>query len=296
MAESHFQIAFPIPAGYRWQDFLTFYQRDKQQIAERTDNNLIEKATLIEGVPVKISMRRTDTALTVEFEADGSLPDKHTLMDTAERLLALKQPVVIFETQYCDHPEIGILIEKNAGLRIPQSISPWEAITWAVIGQQISVEAAVSIRRRLILVADKRHSSGLWCYPDPETVAAMSDQQLRQSGFSTTKASTIKRLARSNFCHFPHSTERVDVENIEKTLLAVKGIGPWTVNYTLLRGFSGLDGSLDGDVAVRRNLQKLLGLENKPDAKFTKDWLKQFTPWRALVAAHLWAVDKDKSF
>ena len=36
----------------------------------------------------------------------------------------------------------------------------------------------------------------------------------------------------------------------------LKGIGPWTVDYALLRGFARLDGSLHGDAAVRRQLQR----------------------------------------
>ena len=72
-------------------------------------------------------------------------------------------------------------------------------------------------------------------------------------------------------------------------LVGIRGIGPWTINYTLLRGFASVDGSLHGDVAVRRGLQKLLGRSEKIDADEAEAWLARFTPWRALVAAHLWA-------
>ncbi|MFT6552722.1 MAG: DNA-3-methyladenine glycosylase II [Zhongshania marina] len=78
--------------------------------------------------------------------------------------------------------------------------------------------------------------------------------------------------------------------------MAIRGIGPWTVNYVLLRGFGYLDGSLHGDVAVRRNLQLLLGREVKITAEETQVWLAQFSPWRALVAAHLWAMQSDDGF
>ena len=79
------------------------------------------------------------------------------------------------------------------------------------------------------------------------------------------------------------------VAEIRARLAAIRGIGPWTIEYTLLRGFGHLDGSLHGDVAVRRKLQLLLGREEQISAAETEHWLAQFTPWRALVAAHLWA-------
>jgi DNA-3-methyladenine glycosylase II len=80
------------------------------------------------------------------------------------------------------------------------------------------------------------------------------------------------------------------VDEIRARLLALKGIGPWTVDYALLRGFGWLDGSLHGDAAVRRGLQLLLGIEEKVSAKWVEDWLAGFSPWRALVGAHLWAL------
>ena len=85
------------------------------------------------------------------------------------------------------------------------------------------------------------------------------------------------------------------MQQIEQQLLAIKGIGPWTLNYCLLRGYGWPDGSLHGDVAVRRAIG-LLQKEEKPDAAAARIWLDQFQPWRALVAAHLWASLSDKSY
>jgi len=82
------------------------------------------------------------------------------------------------------------------------------------------------------------------------------------------------------------------VDTIRERLLAIRGVGPWTVNYALLRGFGWLDGSLHGDAAVRRAMQRL-GIGTYPEEKLSdaaaKAWLDDFTPWRALVGAHLWA-------
>jgi DNA-3-methyladenine glycosylase II len=83
------------------------------------------------------------------------------------------------------------------------------------------------------------------------------------------------------------------IAEMEEKLLLVSGIGPWTVNYALLRGFGWLDGSLHGDVAVRRGLQTLRNDAEKVTADEAERWLAEFSPWRALVAAHLWAMQMD---
>jgi DNA-3-methyladenine glycosylase II len=63
----------------------------------------------------------------------------------------------------------------------------------------------------------------------------------------------------------------------------------------LLRGYGHLDGPLHGDVAVRRALALLLKTDAM-DAAQTELWLRDFAPWRALVAAHLWASLSSTAF
>src|SRR3546814_5940217 len=79
------------------------------------------------------------------------------------------------------------------------------------------------------------------------------------------------------------------IEGLRERLLAIRGIGPWTVNYTLLRGYGWLDGSLHGDVAVRHGIEALLSTPDKLNEKQAQACLEEFSPWRALLAAPLWA-------
>ena len=72
-------------------------------------------------------------------------------------------------------------------------------------------------------------------------------------------------------------------------LLAIKGIGPWTVNYALLRGYGYPDCSLEGDVAIRTAFHRLLGGEARPDIPTTQRLLERYAPHRTMAAAYLWA-------
>ena len=168
-------------------------------------------------------------------------------------------------------------------------------LTTAIAVQDIpeGLAVAISLRRRLIQLAGQQHSGGLFCYPDAAAVAALDEDVLGQAGFSRAKSQTLLRLAREVVeGRLPLDQWQADApaEVIAEHLLALKGIGPWTVDYALLRGFARLDGSLHGDAAVRRQLQRLLGAEEKLTQPFVRDWLQPFAPWRALVAAHLWAL------
>ncbi len=214
-------------------------------------------------------------------------------------MLGLTQDIEAFEAGCRDHPQLGRLVMAQAGLRVPVAASVFEALTWAVMGQQISVAAAVSLRRKLIAAAGVRHSGGLLCYPDASDIVRLDDASLRQAGFSATKAATMRTISTlvvEGRLPLDDWALSVPVEEARQRLEAIRGIGPWTVNYTLLRGFGWLDGSLHGDVAVRRGLQTLLGAPEKPGERETRDWLAAFSPWRALVAAHLWAAQSATAY
>lgn len=295
--ETSFTI--PLPSDYRSGDVLAFHRRDVQTIAERVDDDEIHKGLIWEGRPACLRIALKPGTAEVGLAVDGGEAEAASVEAMARRMLGLTQDVDRFEREFAEHPEIGAVIARRTGLRVPATATPFEAITWAITGQQISVGAATSIRRRLIQAADVRHSEGLWCYPDAEQVLRLTEEGLRPLGFSATKARTIHALSTavaSGSLPLDAWVRAPDAEEIRARLGEVRGIGPWTISYALLRGFGWLDGSLHGDVAVRRNLQVLLGRAEKLTEAETEAWLAPFSPWRAMVAAHLWMMQADDGY
>ena len=285
-----------LPEDYRPEDILKFHRRDREEVAEQVTDSGLRKGLMWRGA---------SACLTVEFSGQhalGSLalasepgPDAEAaLRKMLTRMLGLDQSVARFEDAYRAHPVLSRLIAARPGLRVPVAASPFEALVWAIIGQQISVHAAISIRRRLILATGLQGPAPLYCHPDADRLANCTEDTLRTAGLTATKAASVRAVSIATAegrLPLEAWTTDFDAEAIANALLAVRGIGPWTVNYLLLRGYGWLDGSLHGDVAVRRSLQRLLGEAEPIDASRTATWLAQFSPWRALVGAHLWAAD-----
>lgn len=287
--------AIALPRSFRAGDILAFHRRDAQEIAERVTAKSLHKGLLWAEAPACLSVHFADGVAEAELAVDGEMiaSSEAAFQAMLRRMLGLTQDVEQFERRYRDHPQLGTLIAGRPGLRVPLTATPFEALTWAVTGQQISVSAAVSVRRKLIVAAGLRHSSGLLCYPEARQIASLAEEDLRQAGFSMSKARTLRSLAQlvaSDQLPLAEWLTSLPVDEIRQQLLAIRGIGPWTVNYGLLRGFGSLDGSLHGDAAVRRKLQSLLACPEKVSEDQARDWLAQFSPWRALVAAHLWAM------
>ncbi|MDO8038164.1 DNA-3-methyladenine glycosylase [Janthinobacterium sp. SUN137] len=285
----------PLPAGYRRDDVIAFHSRDTQAVAEQVTPTGLRKGILLAGVPVVLDVAFTQDAAICQADLDDNddtVADLQTPLHGALlNILGMRIDPQPFAQLAAADPLLAPLIHVNPGLRIVQSASPFEALTWAIIGQQINLPFAIALRRTFIVQAGRQHGSGLWCYPEARDVARLSVQDLTSRKFSRAKAETVLRLA-----HLVNDGELSlelppsgDVAAISQALLAVKGIGPWTVNYALLRGYGYADCSLHGDVAIRAALQKLLGEEVKPDMARTEQWLRQYAPHRTMAAAHLWA-------
>lgn len=300
--QTRYSLALSPPPAFRISDMLAFHRRDPHEIAERVNESLLEKGMIWQGAPACLSIHFSLGQIQTNLAVDGGTQNngRQNFEAMVRRMLGLTQEIESFEMHYADHPQLGGLIARQPGLRVPVAATPFEALTWAITGQQISVSAAVSLRRKLILAANFRHRSGLLCYPGAQQILAMPEETLRLAGFSKAKASallTVSRLVADGklpldaWAHdFPGA------EIMRKQLLAVRGIGPWTVNYTLLRGFGWLDGSLHGDAAIRRGLQTLLGSQDKVDENAAEIWLAQFSPWRALIGAHIWAIQSSVAY
>lgn len=284
---SSFTLALPphfsVPA------FLDFHGRDQHAISEQVESNVLRKAVTLDGRPCLLAL---DFNQPGQVRATARTLTRTALSRQTRAMLGLDQAVHTFEQAVTGQATpLGQLVDRQRGLRVPQSATPFEALSWAIIGQQISVSAATAIRRRFIQLAGQTRISGLHCYPDAAAVNQLDASALRSVGFSASKAETLLTVSQ---CCCEHALlpdalhSETDAQSTEQALLGIRGLGPWSVNYTLLRGYGYLDGSLHGDVAVQKALQQLLAMKARPTAKATRDWLAAFTPWRALVAAHLW--------
>ena len=281
----------PLPQGYRRDDILAFHSRDTEGLAERVEPQRIRKGVLIEGVPVLLDVRFQDDAADCTIDADGALsePALHLINDALQNILALRIDPAPFLAAVRTDPLLGEVAARQSALRIVQSATIFEALTWAIIGQQINLTFAIALRRTFIEQAGRAHSSGLWCYPEARDVSRLAPEQLTTRKFSRSKAETLLRLAQLVDSGQLALEREGNVADVSAALLAVKGIGPWTVNYTLLRGYGYPDCSLHGDVAIRAALQHLLGEPEKPDMARTEMLLANYAPNRTMAAAHLWA-------
>jgi 3-methyladenine DNA glycosylase/8-oxoguanine DNA glycosylase len=194
-----------------------------------------------------------------------------------------------FERQIAAGPHAR-LIEGREGQTVPQVPNVWDGLVWVVAGQQISLAVAFALRRRLTQAVGSRLAEDLWAPPSAEQVAALSPEDLYALGFSKAKTSYILAAARA-------AREGLDLESwrakdpaeIEAGLLSLHGLGPWSVNYLMMRAYGLPDQVPVGDAALVRSLAEFFGLPARPNPRETRELMEPFAPWRSLATFHFWA-------
>jgi 3-methyladenine DNA glycosylase/8-oxoguanine DNA glycosylase len=245
----------------------------------------LKKALLIEGEPslVEISFQTNTAAVCV----DGG--NSFAAHRAVVRMLGIDSEASAFERQFAEDPLLGALFERQRGLRIPLTPEPWEAIAWAIMGQQISLKAAVALRRELITALGSPHASGLRAHPSAKDVAELDVEALRKLKFSRSKAEYLIAAAKAVASgELPVANLRdFSAKHSARLLGNVRGIGPWTIQYAFLRGFGFADCLPSGDAGLAQGLGRLCG--QRPDEAQIRETMSRFAPWRSLATYHVWA-------
>jgi DNA-3-methyladenine glycosylase II len=280
----------PLPNDFRRTEVLAFHRRDPEQRAERVVGTLLDKALVVSGEPVVVRVALEGDTVSYESDQPATLHGE-ALRRIVAGLLGLNADPGPFEAMATDDPLIGPAVRQQRGLRIPQTATPFEAITWAITGQQITLGFAITLRRRLIDAVGVPASGGLIAYPEAAQVVALTADELGALQYSRAKADALLRVAGMVVDGELDFTElaQLPAEQALARLVAIKGIGPWTAHYTQMRGLGMLDCSLHGDVAVRKAISRLRGDGVKVEQKEAAHILSAYAPYRSLAAAHLWA-------
>jgi AraC family transcriptional regulator of adaptative response / DNA-3-methyladenine glycosylase II len=182
---------------------------------------------------------------------------------------------------------LGAAVAARPGLRSPGHVDPHELAVRAVLGQQVTVAAARTLAGRLAQrygAPLAEPSGGLsTLFPtaaalaeaDPADLAMPVARQLALRGLCAALAEGAVRL-----------DPGADREQAAAELLALRGIGPWTVGYLRMRALGDPDVFLPGDAGVRHGLARL----GQPgDPKSAARAAAAWAPWRSYAVHHLWA-------
>jgi DNA-3-methyladenine glycosylase II len=174
--------------------------------------------------------------------------------------------------------------------------SLFEMLVIAITEQQISLAAAYRIRTRII----ERFGdpvNGLWAFPTARRLSESSVVDLTTCGLSQRKAEYVKGLAYevANGLLDLDQLEAMSDEEVRSLLLQVRGLGPWSADYFLVRGLSRPDRVPADDLGIRSIVGRYLGHGQRLSPQGTMRKLSSFKPYRGLAAFYLLAYERLSS-
>lgn len=294
------EFTLKLPDGFDSHYMMRYHLRDKNSLSEYFEHGIFTKALWINRKPLIIHLRIDKVSAHCYWQASEAntninnaeeQPDGVLVHQQVMRLLGLNTNITAFQTHLKKCEQHIKQLSLSPKIYIPMTATPFEALVWAIIGQQINLTFASSLRQALINLAGPTvENSELRIHPSATEIAALAPQQLIDIRFSRAKAQYLITAAQAivNGELDLNQLETGSAVAAERKLCSIKGIGRWTARYVMMRGLGFADCAPIGDSGLHSALQQFYRLDKRPSTEEAEQLMKPFSPFRTQATSYLW--------
>jgi 3-methyladenine DNA glycosylase/8-oxoguanine DNA glycosylase len=248
----------------------------------RARGGVVARLLHVGATPVIVHVwRRRDGPVVLRATPAQRLDDSDALDVAIERVrfaLGLDDDLSEFYDRFRGDRLLGPAIRRRPWLRPRRRPWPWEALAWAVTKQLIDSPRAAAIQRRIVGRWGRRVSA-LRDVPDAATIARVAPAELASMDLAPSRALSLIRAAREV------AGGRADLSraDAERRLLAIPGIGTWTVRCLGLYGRGDPDALPSGDLGFLKLIGRLAGLGRRAVPEEVEEFFDPYAPFRGLA-------------
>ncbi|QCI66818.1 helix-turn-helix domain-containing protein [Phreatobacter stygius] len=275
---------------YDWPAMLAFLSARAIAGIEHVEGQTYWRSIALDGVQGVLSVSPADgnaLAATIRFPRLSALP---AIIARLRRVFDLAADPRAITAHLAEDPALAPLVSARPGLRVPGAWDGFELAMRAVLGQQITVAAAIRLAGRLVqahgmpLAEPTGHLTHVFPTPD---VLAVAD--LRTLGMPASRAATLSAVAAAVVADPDLFGATRELDEAVDRLRAIKGVGQWTAHYIALRQLREPDAFPAADIGLMRAMADQDG--RRPAANELMARAERWRPWRAYAAQHLWASE-----
>ncbi|WP_347169500.1 DNA-3-methyladenine glycosylase [Pseudomonas salmasensis] len=224
--------------------------------------------------------------VTVDFPEPAAMPEIERRL---RRMFDLDAVPEVINAQLSQDPLMAQLVAARPGLRLPGTWDGLELAIRAVLGQQITVVAAIRLAGKLVAQYGQPlqtpHAGITHLFPTPEVLAAAD---LATLGMPKARGRTLSGVAQALLDDPQLFEPKASLQDGVARLVALPGIGEWTAQYIAMRQLREADAFASGDIGL---INALAALEGGPvSARQLLARAEAWRPLRAYAAQHLWTT------
>lgn len=288
-------VSIDAPLNFDFQECLWFLDRNFDDCMHRVDGDQVVKVIEIEGQHVLVSIAFYEGKLQIELlEGDLKHDDLNKLKQFVSDWFDLEKDMESFYQLIKNDERLAYMITSYNGLRLIGIPNLFEAICWAIIGQQINLTFAYKLKRRLVEKYGTYMSyngNTYYIFPNCEVLAGLFPDDLKEMQFSKSKAEYLITIAKA-FANGEISKDKLlalpDLNARQKALNNIKGIGVWTANYALMKSLKEHSCVPYGDAGLLNSLLSHNIITDKKQHKEIEMFFSDFQGWESYLVFYLW--------
>jgi len=184
--------------------------------------------------------------------------------------------------------KLGAAIDKIGLIQREVTPNVFSALIQSVLSQQISTKAAQTVYNRMAVLLHHDIT--------PQSIRSAGLDAIQACGMSQRKAGYILGIAEAALTEAVdfHTLHTLTDREIIKKLTALNGVGVWTAEMLLIFSLGRPDVVSYGDLAIRRGIMNLYGLEELPKNLFDK-YRNSYSPYGSVASLYLWSLSVMES-
>jgi DNA-3-methyladenine glycosylase II len=284
------------PPEFSFEHCLVFLKRSPLELLHVCSEDNVIKLLPINSKRVLFSLKKeaeTTLKVTVLNEQKANSDLKEYLERYVREWFDLDTDLKPFYKLAAKDTLLKNLVKEFHGYRIIGQPDLFESLIWAVLGQQINLNFAYTLKQRFVEGFGERimfEGKSYFTFPQASGVATISTDQLLPLQFSRQKSNYVVHIAEA-FASGQISKEKlkdIPFQEAKEILMKIKGIGNWTANYALMKTFRHPQSFPLEDAGLHNAIKKALMLDRKPTLSEVKEIFKKYKGWEAYATLYLW--------
>jgi DNA-3-methyladenine glycosylase II len=283
-----------VPEEFSFALSMDFLQRSPKEVLHRIGENTVTKLIQVNGEMVLFQITHEKKKLKIEFlNGVPSEKAKTFIHSYVTEWFDLESDLKPFYEMASKDKLLKDIVTKFHGYRIIGQPDLFESIVWAVLGQQINVQFAYTMKQRFVEkygTSMEHNNERYYLFPSAELVSKLKAEELLPLQFSRQKAAYTINIAEA-FASGVLSKEKLrglSLMEAKEELIKIKGIGNWTANFALMKTFRYPDAFPLEDVAIHKAIKILKNMKEKPTLDQVKRVFKKYKGWEAYATLYLW--------